>query len=210
MIPSSQFINPIGMDGTTQVLCVYGGAALLAIAGALISSIFFYAQLDKDIEKQKLLKQWRMEGQDTWWYWASSFTYSACGILIILRFTVLERSCPLHPWRLEIPMLLVQGPISYMNDVKYLRLSRTWHTVDMTWASFLLFCQVLKFWECHDQAQLTILTTALGVGILTFAWGRYEMRIANRFRFFVAQALWHVSFPLGAAIFIEYTNQLFS
>lgn len=160
--------------------------------------------LDDDIVEQH--QEWRRLAQLTWWYWMSCFTYFAVGLLLWARLAIIQESCPDHAWRMEAVLLLNQSLLAYLNDVHFFGLNDKARVADVASASFLALCQPWKLTRCSmDSMQLIILLFSFVFGLLFFCRGKQAFVRGDLRSFLIMHSLWHVAFPLGGAIWIEYT-----
>lgn len=160
--------------------------------------------LDDDTVEQQ--QEWRRVAQLTWWYWMSCFTYFAVGLVLWARLPLIQEACPNHFWRIEAALLLSQSLLAYVNDVHFFGLNKSAQMADIMSASFLALCQPWKLRMCSmDSVQATILLTAFIIGLFFFCRGKQAFSRGDLRSFLVMHSLWHVAFPLGGALWIEYT-----
>ncbi|CAD7939659.1 unnamed protein product [Amoebophrya sp. A25] len=75
-----------------------------------------------------------------WWFLSSSFLYSLAGLYLFLTAEVMRKKW----WYIEAAALVIQGPISYWNDVYCFGLDKIASTVDRCCATMMFLLQALK------------------------------------------------------------------
>merc|ERR1712086_480935 len=89
-----------------------------------------------------------------WWFRAGCFCFTAVGADMAWHLDTVTCSCAAYPWRLEAWLLIIQGLLSYLHDAHFQ--GRSWwaRIADRSCATFLTFCQPLKFAFCRmDSTQ---------------------------------------------------------
>lgn len=136
-------------------------------------------------------------------YGLSSWTFAALGIWIFLRFDK-----PLFPGMFfEAALCILQSVTSFGCDVQSFGRASIWKPLDRLMASFFTLWQVLKFfWLGQTRRERLMWGMAISVALYCFYQAQAALRTRPKpdFRAFLRwHSLWHLSLPLGAAIWCE-------
>merc|ERR1712100_841170 len=103
----------------------------------------------------------------------------------------------------------MQGLLSYLHDAHFQGRNRYAQIADRSSATFLSFCQPIKFAFCKmDPTQVALLVVFLVLGLLCFRAGTRAVAAGDAYRYQVFHSLWHLLLPLGGVLWIEYTQAL--
>jgi len=145
--------------------------------------------------------------KELWYtYGISSFSFSIIGFLMIYD------RCHSTWFAIFLEFLLVlQGPISFLNDVHYLGYPTIWRPIDRFWATFTTIVAVLYIawfgWtaeiECTPRKdQFMVMWPTIFLGISFYACSYQAAKKKDMFKYQIFHIFWHLSLPCAGSYVI--------
>jgi len=142
--------------------------------------------------------------KELWYtYGLSSFSFSMIGLLMIYD------RCHNSWVAIFLEFLLVlQGPISFLNDVHYLGYPTVWRPIDRFWATFTTIVAVIYIawfgWtaelECTPRKdQFMVMWPTIVLGISFYACSYQAAKKKDIFKYQIFHIFWHLSLPCAGS-----------